>query len=59
MQHCGAANGPEGQPGTAWDAIAWRQADRIVRNLSGRIFRATQANDLRKVRSLLCRAWLA
>src|SRR5215831_17504657 len=52
MQHAGAANGPEGQQGTDWDAIDWRQANRIVRNLRGRIFRATQANDLRKVRSL-------
>ena len=52
MQHPGAANGPEGRAGTAWDAIDWRKADRIVRNLRGRIFRATQANDLRKVRSL-------
>ena len=52
MQHSGAANGPEGQRGTVWDAIDWRKADRIVRNLRGRIFRATQANDVRKVRSL-------
>lgn len=52
MQHYGAANGPAGQAGTDWDAIDWRKADRIVRNLRGRIFRATQANDLRKVRSL-------
>jgi RNA-directed DNA polymerase len=52
MQHSGAANGPAGQAGTDWDAIDWRQADRIVRNLRCRIFRAAQANDLRKVRSL-------
>src|SRR5580692_11796252 len=52
MQHSGAANGPAGQAGTDWDAIDWRKADRIVRNLRCRIFRATQANDLRKVRSL-------
>src|SRR5438874_11891634 len=52
MQHSGAANGPAGQAGTDWDAIDWRKADRIVRNLRRRIFRATQANDLRKVRSL-------
>jgi RNA-directed DNA polymerase len=30
----------------------WRKADRIVRNLRYRSFRAAQANDLRKVRSL-------
>src|SRR6476646_942027 len=52
MQHPGAANGPKGQHATAWDTIAWRQTERTVRNLRGRIFRATQANDLRKVRSL-------
>src|SRR6266849_2346583 len=52
MQHSGAANGPEGRPGTVWDAIDWRKADRIVRNLRQRIFRAAQANDLRRVRSL-------
>src|SRR5207244_12819117 len=51
-QHSGAANGPAGRPGTDWDAIDWRKADRIVRNLRQRIFRAAQANDLRKVRSL-------
>jgi RNA-directed DNA polymerase len=45
-------NGPEGQAGTDWNAINWRQADRLVRNLRQRIFRASQANDLRKVRSL-------
>jgi RNA-directed DNA polymerase len=52
MQHSGAANGPAGQPDTDWDAIDWRKADRIVRNLRCRIFRAAQVNDLRKVRSL-------
>jgi len=46
------ANGPEGRAGTDWDAIDWRQALRVVRNLRQRIFRATQANDLKKVRSL-------
>jgi RNA-directed DNA polymerase len=47
-----AANGPAGPSGTDWHRLNWRQADRIVRNLRRRIFRATQANDLRKVRSL-------
>jgi len=37
---------------TDWQAIAWRQADRAVRNLRRRIFKAAQANDLRRVRSL-------
>jgi RNA-directed DNA polymerase len=47
-----AANGPEGPSGTDWHRINWRQANRIVSNRRRRIFRATQANDLRKVRSL-------
>src|SRR5215471_8922157 len=52
MPSSGEANGPEGRTGTTWDAIDWRRADRIVRNLRHRIFRASQANDLRRVRSL-------
>ena len=52
MPGSGEANGPEGRAGTTWDAIDWRKADRIVRNLRHRIFRASQANDLRRVRSL-------
>jgi RNA-directed DNA polymerase len=50
MRAPGNANGPE-RP-TAWDAINWRKAQRSVRNLRQRIFRATQAGDWRKVRSL-------
>jgi RNA-directed DNA polymerase len=52
MQTSGLANGPEGRTGTVWDAIDWHRADRNVRNLRHRIFRATQANDLRRVSSL-------
>jgi RNA-directed DNA polymerase len=63
MRGAATANGPEerlagstasaeGDPATAWDTIDWRKADRIVRNLRHRIFRASRANDLRKVRSL-------
>lgn len=52
MRRASAANGPEGRTGTDWDAIDWRKADRIVRNLRHRIFRAAQANDLRRVHSL-------
>jgi RNA-directed DNA polymerase len=52
MQRSGAANGPEERTGTDWDAIDWRKADRLVRNLRHRIFRASQAGDLRRVRSL-------
>ena len=44
------SNGPT-EP-TDWDAIDWRKAHRLVRNLRQRIFRATRENDLKKVRSL-------
>jgi RNA-directed DNA polymerase len=52
MQRSGVPNGPEERTGTDWDAIDWRKADRLVRNLRHRIFRAAQAGDLRRVRSL-------
>ncbi len=35
-----------------WESIQWDEANRIVRNLRHRIFRASQAGDLKKVRSL-------
>ena len=44
------ANGTD--PHTDWDTVNWREADRAVRNLRQRIFRATQEGDLKKVRSL-------
>src|SRR5437764_4465845 len=44
------ANGTERH--TEWATVNWRQADRAVRNLRQRIFRATQEGDLKKVRSL-------
>jgi len=44
------ANGTKKQ--TDWNAIEWRKANRTVRNLRHRIFRATQEGDLKKVRSL-------
>src|SRR5436309_15397653 len=44
------ANGTEKQ--TNWNAINWRKANRIVRNLRQRIFRATQEGNLKKARSL-------
>src|SRR5581483_478435 len=50
MRAHGDANGPERR--TDWDAVNWRKAQRSVRNLRQRIFRATQAGDWRKVRSL-------
>src|SRR3954447_26039120 len=50
MSDCGRSNGPT-EP-TDWNAIDWRKANRLVRNLRQRIFRATRENDLKKVRSL-------
>src|SRR5215831_4940846 len=44
------ANGTE-RP-TAWIAVDWPRANRMVRNLRWRIFRATQMGDWNKVRSL-------
>ena len=44
------ANGPT--RATDWQAINWRQANRQIRNLRQRIFRASQAGDWQKVRSL-------
>jgi RNA-directed DNA polymerase len=37
---------------TDWQAVDWQLANRRVRNLRQRIFRASQQGDLRKVRSL-------
>src|SRR5258708_16412747 len=48
--HTRLANGTEKQ--TDWNAIDWRKANRTVRNLRHRIFRATQEGNLKKVRSL-------
>jgi len=44
-------NGPEGElPG--WDAVGWRAAEESVRRLRQRIFTASQAGDLKRVRNL-------
>jgi RNA-directed DNA polymerase len=48
--HTSLANGTEKQ--TDWNTIHWRKANRTVRNLRHRIFRATQEGNLNKVRSL-------
>lgn len=43
-----------------WHAIDWKRVYRIVKNLRQRIFRASRAGDLRKVRSLqrlMLRCW--
>jgi RNA-directed DNA polymerase len=45
-----SANGTAKQ--TDWNAVDWRQAEKTVRNLRQRIFRATQEGNLKKVRSL-------
>jgi RNA-directed DNA polymerase len=44
-------NGPEGEPGD-WDAVDWRQVEQDVRRLRQRIFAASKAGDLKKVRNL-------
>lgn len=50
MPDVAAAKGPEKQ--TAWNAVNWRQANRTVRHLRQRIFRAAHAGTLKQVRSL-------
>lgn len=47
----GAANGPEGEL-LDWDQIDWRRVEDDVRRLRQRIFAASQAGDLKKVRNL-------
>ena len=44
-------NGPEDIPGD-WSSINWRTVDGDVRRLRQRIFAATQAGDLKRVRNL-------
>jgi RNA-directed DNA polymerase len=45
------ANGPEDET-TDWPSIDWRTAEGDVRRLRQRIFTASQAGDLAKVRNL-------
>jgi len=49
MQDASLANRTEGQ--TDWQRVNWRDANRHVRNLRQRIFRATQEGDWDKVQS--------
>ena len=35
-----------------WNDIQWRKSYRIIRNLRRRIFKATQCNDLKRIRNL-------
>jgi N-terminal domain of reverse transcriptase len=44
-------NGPEGEV-LDWDAVDWRQVEGDVRRLRQRIFTASKAGDLKKVRNL-------
>jgi hypothetical protein len=44
-------NGPEGDL-PDWDQVDWGQAEENVRRLRQRIFAASQAGDLKKVRNL-------
>src|SRR2546430_3996350 len=44
-------NGPEDEV-LDWDAVDWRQAEDSVRRLRQRIFTASKAGDLKKVRNL-------
>jgi RNA-directed DNA polymerase len=44
-------NGPEGED-LDWDAVNWRKVEDDVRRLRQRIFTASQAGDLKKVRNL-------
>jgi RNA-directed DNA polymerase len=44
-------NGPEDEP-SGWHEVDWRVAEENVRRLRQRIFTASQAGDLKKVRSL-------
>jgi hypothetical protein len=46
MQTPEPAIGPEGRTGTDWNASDWRTADRNVRNLRHRIFKATSVTLL-------------
>jgi len=50
MQGQALANGTESN--TDWHAIDWQSANRVVRNLRQRIFRATQEGNWKKVHSL-------
>jgi RNA-directed DNA polymerase len=50
MQASSLANGTDRS--TDWNSVNWRKANRQVRNLRQRIYRASQAGDWNKVRSL-------
>ncbi len=47
----GVVNGPEGGI-FGWDGVDWRQVEEDVRRLRQRIFAASKAGDLKRVRNL-------
>ena len=49
--HQKTANGLKGHTHD-WNAINWKEGNRIVKNLRYRIYRATERGDYKKVRSL-------
>jgi len=51
VDRVGMVNGPEGET-LDWHAVDWRAAEETVRRLRQRIFTASQAGDLKKVRNL-------
>jgi len=51
MAAVAVVNGPEDEP-LDWHAVDWRAAEEDVRRLRQRIFTASQAGDLKRVRSL-------
>jgi RNA-directed DNA polymerase len=50
-ERAAVVNGPEGEP-LDWDAVDWRAVEEDVGRLRQRIFAASRAGDLKKVRSL-------
>ena len=48
----GPVNGPEGDLPGSWQSVDWRRAEESVRRLRQRIFTASRAKDLKKVRNL-------
>src|ERR1700745_3979969 len=46
----GVVNGPEDEP--CWESVSWLSAEGNVRRLRQRIFTASQAGDLKRVRNL-------
>jgi RNA-directed DNA polymerase len=50
-ERAAVVNGPEGEP-LDWDAVDWRAVEEDVGRLRQRIFAASRAGDLKKVRNL-------